>query len=44
MKRFPFTPALVFAALLLITACGPRPDYDVIIRGGTVPYQADFRY
>ncbi len=48
MKRYAFTTALLSAALLLITACGPRPDYDVIIRGGTiydgsgsVPYRAD---
>jgi len=48
MKRYVFIPALVFATLLLITACGPAPDFDIVIRGGTIydgggtaPYQAD---
>ena len=47
MKRFALITALL-AALLLIYACGPAPDFDVIIRGGTVydgsggaPYVAD---
>ncbi len=46
MKRFPFIPALVFAALLLSTCA--RYDYDVVIRGGSIydgsgsePYTAD---
>ena len=34
MKRFPFIPALVFAALLLSTCASY--DYDVIIRGGSI--------
>ncbi len=47
MKQLAFTLALMSAALLL-SACGPRPDYEVIIRGGGIydgsgsaPYQAD---
>lgn len=48
MKRSVFITALFSAALLLIAACGPAPDFDVVIRGGTIydgsgtePYQAD---
>ncbi|UCH62324.1 MAG: D-aminoacylase [Fidelibacterota bacterium] len=48
MKQSVFAAASLAAALLLITACGPRPDYDIIIRGGTIydgsgsaPYPAD---
>ena len=48
MKRYAFITTLLSAALLLISACGPAPDYDVIIRGGSiydgsgsVPYRAD---
>ena len=47
MKRYSLIPALVSAALLLLTTCA-RYDYDVIIRDGSIydgsgsaPYTAD---
>ncbi|UCD38742.1 MAG: D-aminoacylase, partial [Fidelibacterota bacterium] len=48
MRRALWFSVFNFLLFLLITACGPAPDYDVIIRGGTIydgsggtPYAAD---
>ena len=36
MNRFPSAPSLLLSFLLFVVSCSDRPEYDVVIRNGTV--------